>query len=329
MTCRGRRDTVQASTHPMRTCFLFPAQGAQYPGMARDLWDHSPAVKDLFGIASDATGIDLRQLLFEGTEEALRATDRTQIAVTLANMSAATVLGEHGVTGDAFAGFSLGEYSALHLAGVIGAADIFPIAKARGIAMEAASRASDTPDGRSGMAAVIGLAPERVEAAIADLTDGSIFIANYSSPRQVVLAGTAGGLRDAEAACKEAGARRFITLKVSGPFHSPLIQDAADRLAEVLAGIPFADPVRPVYANVTGAQVTSGNEARQLCVRQVVCSVRWTDQVGALQAAGYERYLEVGPGQVLAGLFRGFPGRFRCEAAGTLEAIEAATAAPS
>ena len=313
----------------MLTCFLFPAQGAQYPGMARDLWEHSQEVKDLFQIASDATGTDMRRLLFDGTEEELRATDRTQIAVTLANLSAAIVLGEHGVTGDGFAGFSLGEYSALHLAGVIGAADIFPIARERGVAMEAASRASDTDDGRSGMAAVIGLAPERAEAAIADLPDGTIFVANYSSPRQVVLAGTAGGLRDAEAACKEAGARRFITLKVSGPFHSPLIREAADRLAEVLADVPFADPVRPVYANVTGAQVTSGSEAREFCVRQVVSSVRWTDEVASLQAAGYDRYLEVGPGQVLAGLFRGFRGEFRCEAAGTLEAIEAAAAAAS
>lgn len=313
----------------MRTCFLFPAQGAQYPGMARDLWEHSQEVKDLFQIASDATGTDMRRLLFDGTEEELRATDRTQIAVTLANLSAAIVLGEHGVTGDGFAGFSLGEYSALHLAGVIGAADIFPIARERGVAMEAASRASDTDDGRSGMAAVIGLAPERAEAAIADLPDGTIFVANYSGPRQVVLAGTAGGLRDAEAACKAAGARRFITLKVSGPFHSPLIREAADRLAEVLADVPFADPVRPVYANVTGAQVTSGSEAREFCVRQVVSSVRWTDEVASLQAAGYDRYLEVGPGQVLAGLFRGFRGEFRCEAAGTLEAIEAAAAAAS
>ena len=307
----------------MRTCFLFPAQGAQYPGMARDLWEHSSAVKELFGIASEATGTDLQRLLFDGTEEELRATDRTQIAVTLANLSAATVLTEHGVTGDGYAGFSLGEYSALNLAGVISAADIFPIARARGVAMEQASRASDTAEGRSGMAAVIGLPADRVEAAIADLSAGAIFIANYSSPRQVVLAGTAGGLREAETACKEAGARRFITLKVSGPFHSPLIQSAADRLAEVLADIRFADPARPVYANVTGAEVTSGSEARELCIRQVVSSVRWTDEVASLQAAGFERYLEVGPGQVLAGLFRGFPGEIHCEAAGTLEAIEA------
>lgn len=313
----------------MRTCFLFPAQGAQYPGMARDLWESSQAVKDLFGVASQATGADLRRLLFEGTAEELRATDRTQIAVTLANLSAAVVLGEHGVTGDGFAGFSLGEYSALHLAGVIAAADIFPIAKARGVAMEAASRASDTADGRSGMAAVIGLAPDRVEAAIAGLPAGTIFIANYSGPRQVVLAGTAGGLRDANAACTEAGARRVIPLKVSGPFHSPLIRDAADRLAEALADMPFADPVRPVYANATGARVTTGSEARELCVRQMVTSVRWTDEVAALQADGYQRYLEVGPGQVLAGLMRGFPGRLRCEAAGTLEAIEAVAASAS
>lgn len=311
----------------MRTCFLFPAQGAQYPGMAHDLWEYSSAVKELFGIASEATGTDLQRLLFEGTEEELRATDRTQIAVTLTNLSAATVLGEHGVAGDGYAGFSLGEYAALHLAGVISAADIFPIAKERGVAMEKASRASDTAEGRSGMAAVVGLPPKRVEEIIANLSAGSIFIANYSSPRQVVLAGTAGGLREAEVACKEAGARRFIMLRVSGPFHSPLIQGAADRLAEVLSDVPFADPVRPVYANVTGEQVTSGSQARELCIRQMVSSVLWIDEVASLQEAGFDRYLEVGPGVVLSGLFRGFPGEIRCEAAGTLEAIKAVSQA--
>lgn len=311
----------------MRTCFLFPAQGAQYPGMVRDLWEHSLAVKELFGVASEATGVDLQRLLFDGTEQDLRATDRTQIAVTLANLSAATVLAEYGIAGDGFAGFSLGEYSALHLSGVISAADIFPIAKERGIAMEQASRASDTTEGRSGMAAVVGLPPDSVEHTISNLSAGTIFIANYSSPRQVVLSGTAGGLRAAEEACKDAGARRFIPLKVSGPFHSPLIQDAADRLEAVLSDVPFADPVRPVYANVTGAEITSGSQARTLCIQQMVSSLRWTDEVATLQAAGFQRYLEVGPGQVLAGLFRGFPGEISCEAAGTLEAIEAVAAA--
>lgn len=306
----------------MRTCFLFPAQGAQYPGMARDLWEHSSAVKQLFVVASEVTGVNLRHLLFDGTEDQLRATDRTQIAVTLANLSAATVLAEVGIAGDGFAGFSLGEYSALHLAGVISAEDIFSIAKERGVAMERASRASDTPEGRSGMAAVVGLPPDQVEEAISQLTSGTIFIANYSGPRQVVLAGTAGGLQASAVVCKKAGARRFIPLKVSGPFHSPLIQDAADRLAEVLSNVQFNDPEYPVYANVTGALVSSGSEARELCIKQVVSSVRWTDEVTALQAAGFERYLEVGPGQVLAGLFRGFSGNIRCEAAGTLETIK-------
>ena len=290
--------------------------------MARDLWEHSSAVKELFGVASEVTGVDLQRLLFEGTEDQLRATDRTQIAVTLANLSAAKVLTEVGITGDGFAGFSLGEYSALHLAGVISTEDIFAIAKERGVAMEEASRASDTPEGRSGMAAVVGLPPEQVEEAISQLRPGTIFIANYSSPRQVVLAGTAGGLHASEVACKKAGARRFIPLKVSGPFHSPLLQDAADRLAEVLSNVPFNNPKYPVYANVTGTLVSSGSQARELCIKQVVSSVRWTDEVLTLQDAGFERYLEVGPGQVLSGLFRGFPGNIRCEAAGTLEAIK-------
>ena len=141
----------------MKTCFLFPGQGAQYPGMGKDLWDASDKVKELFRQASDASGMDLTRLLFEGSEEELKATDKTQVAVTLVNVAASLACRERGLEPAGFAGFSLGEYTALYEAGVLRLEDLFPIVKTRGLLMEKASRGADTAGGRAGMAAVIGL----------------------------------------------------------------------------------------------------------------------------------------------------------------------------
>jgi len=311
----------------MKTCFLFPGQGAQYPGMGRDLWDASAGVKELFRSASEVTGIDLEALLFRGSEAELQATNRTQLAVTLVNAAVARVLAERGVAAHGYAGFSVGEYAALAAAGVIADEDLFRIVQARGELMEQASRGADTAGGRAGMAAVIGLAPEAVSAALQGAGEG-VYAANFSSPRQVVLAGTVEGLARAEAACAAAGARRFVRLKVSGPFHSPLIERARERFAEVVANFEFRDPTAPVYANVTGGLVASGAEARRLCVEQIVSGVQWVTEIQSLLAAGYGRFLETGPGSVLTGLLRGFDtGGVECAPVGTMEQVEAAARA--
>ena len=309
----------------MKTCFLFPGQGAQYPGMGKDLFEASATVRELFGQASDATGLDLEALLFRGSAEDLQATNRTQIAVTLVNLAVARALAERGVEAHGYAGFSVGEYAALAAAGVIADGDLFRIVQARGEAMEAASRGADTDAGPAGMAAVIGLPPERVTAALAGV-DGA-WAANFSSPAQVVLAGTAEGLAAAEQACTAAGARRFVALKVSGPFHSPLIESARVRFAEVVAGFTFHDPAQPVYANVTGGRIASGAEAKRLCVEQIVSSVQWVTEVHNLVEDGFERFLETGPGKVLTGLMRGFPTGVQCTPVGTMEQVDAAAAA--
>ena len=308
----------------MKTCFLFPGQGAQYPGMGKDLFAASATVRELFGQASDATGLDLEALLFRGSAEDLQATNRTQIAVTLVNLAVARALAERGVEAHGYAGFSVGEYAALAAAGVIADGDLFRIVQARGEAMEAASRGADTAGGPAGMAAVIGLPPERVTAALASV-DGA-WAANFSSPAQVVLAGTAEGLAAAEQACTAAGARRFVALKVSGPFHSPLIESARVRFAEVVAGFTFHDPAQPVYANVTGARIASGAEAKRLCVEQIVSSVQWVTEIHNLVEDGFERFLETGPGKVLTGLMRGFDTGVKCTPVGTMEQVEAAAA---
>ncbi len=293
--------------------------------MGRDLFDASASVRELFGSASEATGLNLQELLFHGRAAELQATNRTQIAVTLVNLAAAKVLAEHGVEAHGYAGFSVGEYAALAAAGVIADADLFRIVQARGELMEQASRAADTAAGPAGMAAVIGLPPERVTAALAEVDDA--YAANFSSPRQVVLAGTAEGLAKAEQACAAAGARRFVWLKVSGPFHSPLIDSARQRFAEVVAGFTFHDPVKPVYANVTGKPVASGAAAKRLCVEQIVSSVQWVTEIDSLLDDGFTRFLETGPGKVLTGLMRFFDTDASCTPAGTMAEIGAVAGA--
>ena len=306
----------------MKTCYLFPGQGAQYPGMGRDLYEASEAVKDLFQLASDVTAMDLKELLFNGSEEDLKATDKTQITVTLVNLSVSLYLKEQGITADGCAGFSLGEYSALWEAGVISDSDIFSIVKVRGQLMEKASRNLDSSDGNAGMAAVLGLSYEDAMDVLDSLAGEEVYLANYSSPIQIVLAGTAAGINRAEEAFLAAEAMKFVKLRVSGPFHSPLLVKAKEGLEEALASFSFNDPVLPVYANASGKRVISGDEARKLCVQQVVQTVRWVDEEQAILDDGYDRYLETGPGSVLSGLWKSFYKKIRCQKAGTVEDID-------
>ena len=303
----------------MAVCFLFPGQGAQYPGMGKDLWEESKEVKELFELASDSVKMNLNKLLFNSTEEDLKATDKTQIAITLVNLSAGMILKNRGIIPDCAAGFSLGEYSALYEAGVITLEDIFPIVKARGIIMEEESRALDSPDGNPGMAAVIGLDYEKVNDCMQDIE--GVYIANYNSPVQLVIAGTNSGINTAEEACKASGARRVIRLKVSGPFHSPLLTKASERLKDVLENYNFTDPKIPVYSNVTGNQIIKGADAKELCVKQVISTVKWVDVEKNLVQHDYSHYYEVGPGSVLSGLWRSFTKDISCSPAGKLENI--------
>jgi [acyl-carrier-protein] S-malonyltransferase len=284
-----------------------------------DLWEASQKVRDLFQTASDAAGFDVRNLLATGTPDELAATDRAQILITLVNLSAAAVLGERGIRADGCAGFSLGEYAALCTAGVLEADAVFRIVRIRGELMEKASRGLDAAGGRPGMAAAMGLPANAASAALQGIE--GVFVANYNSPAQLVLAGTAAGLSRAEEVLKAAGAKRLVRLKVSGPFHSPLMEAARTGFAEALASFAFADPVLPVYSNVTAGPIASGSEARTLCVRQVVSPVRWTDEEARLLGDGYGTFLEAGPGAVLTGLFKALRPDVDCRPAGTTEAI--------
>lgn len=310
----------------MKNCFLFPGQGAQYPGMGKDLWESSGKVKELFDTASEVVKMNLKDLLFKGSEEELKATDKTQVTVTLVNLAAGIALKERGIEASGCAGFSLGEYSALHEAGVIGLEELFSIVKSRGELMEKASRNLDARagagGGRAGMAAVLGLPYEEAVEVLEKLAGEDVYLANHSSPIQIVLSGSSEGLKKARALFEEAGALRYVPLKVSGPFHSPLLEEARIGLKDLLSGFTFKDPARPVYANTSGEAIQSGEEARELCIRQVVSTVLWVKEEESILADDYDRFLEVGPGSVLSGLWKSFTKKIRCRPAGKLENIE-------
>jgi [acyl-carrier-protein] S-malonyltransferase len=313
--------------------YLFPGQGAQYQGMALDfLGSGSAAVKKLFEQASAIFEKDAEAWLRDSDADTLKRTDVSQPTVTLANLAAAAFLGEQGYSPVACAGFSLGEYAALVCAGVISAEDCFRLVKARGAAMQAnADRLREAAGGDAaaapGMAAIVGLAPEQVESLIAQWGVKDLYAANINSPKQVAVSGTAAALTEAENRFKEAGARRVLRLQVAGPFHSPLLADAAEAFAPALESVQFSDPKIALYSNVTGKRVASGAEAKKLALAQITSPVRWIDEEAAIAdcksdaAAGFSACLEVGPGKVLQGLWKDSGSDLPCFAAGTVEDI--------
>jgi len=307
--------------------YLFPGQGAQYSGMALDLLE-SEAVKSLFGTASEIFGKDVKELL-NSDADTLKRTDVSQPAITVANLAAAAFLGEQGYSPAACAGFSLGEYAALACAGVIDTADCLRLIKARGEAMQktadkiredAGGDAANAP----GMAAIVGLAPEQVEALIKQWSGEGLkdlYAANINSVKQLVVSGTAAALTEAENRFKEAGAKRVIRLQVAGPFHSPLMADAVEYFVQALETVSFRDPIITLFSNVTGKKISSGAEAKKLAVQQITCPVRWVDEQASVAASGIEACLEAGPGKVLQGLWKDTESQIPIFAAGTAEDI--------
>jgi [acyl-carrier-protein] S-malonyltransferase len=315
------------------TAFLFPGQGAQYPGMALDFLTSSKEAAGLFALASDAMGRDMEALIRDSDAETLKRSDIAQPAVTLANLCAAAFLRERGRLPTCVAGHSLGEYAALVSAGVISPADCLKLVAARGRAMQATVERiakqsgggadSNTADSAPGMAALIGLSPERVEALVTSLGIADLYAANINSPRQVVVAGTAAALAAARDKFKEAGAKRVLRLPVAGPFHSPLMAEAADQFGPALEAAIFKDPAIPLFSNVSGKAVRSGAEAKDLALKQITSPVRWIACESAIAALGIEACLETGPGKALQGLWRDSGNAAPVFAAGTLEEIEA------
>lgn len=278
----------------MKTAFIFSGQGAQYPGMFKDLYEREACVREVFQCADDVLGRSITRLCFAGSQEELNLTHNTQPCVLAADLAAGAILKKHGIMPDCVAGFSLGEYAALVSAGVLNMSQAFEIVQQRADAMQAA-----VPIGKGTMAAVIGTEPANVEALCASITEYYVAPANYNSPLQTVIAGTAEGIDAAMRAAEEKG-MRAMRLAVSVPSHCKLMESVAEILKNVLKNYKLSAPVLPIYMNAIGREVSEG--IAELLVEQVVRPVRWTDTICGMRAAGVNTLIECGPGRTLTGL---------------------------
>lgn len=279
---------------------VFPGQGSQAVGMGKDLYAQYPEARAVFDAADDALSEKLSKLCFEGPEADLKLTSNTQPAILAASVAVHAVFRSRAPAPAFVAGHSLGEYSALVAAGAMPLQDAVRAVRARGTFMQEA-----VPEGVGGMAAVLGLAPEKVKEVCDRAAQGQVLSpANYNSPEQTVVAGHAEAVKRAEPLLKEAGARKVVALQVSAPFHCALMEPVKPRLREVLAPVPFQAPSAPVVSNVEAAP--NGDPARflPLLLEQVTHPVRWIEGVQAMEKAGVTQVVELGPGKVLTGLVK-------------------------
>lgn len=283
----------------MTLALLFPGQGSQYVGMARALAEAEPRAADVLARANEILGFDLARLMREGPEDELTETKNAQPAI-LAHSVAALAAAEGKLGTPAFAaGHSLGEFSAHVAAGTLSFEDALLAVRLRGELMFEAGRVRP-----GAMAAVLGIGDADLEAVCANVDAGVCQPANFNADGQVVISGDVAGVEQASQLAKAAGAKRVIPLKVSGAFHSALMEPAARPLRERLEAIEFRDPRYPVVSNVTAEPVTTGHDARELLVKQLTSPVRWAASVTTMVAAGVDRFVEIGPGKVLATLNR-------------------------
>ncbi len=287
------------------TAFVFPGQGSQYVGMAKDLWDVDPESRLLMERADALLGVPLSRICFTGPEEELRQTQNTQPAIFLHSIVVARKL--RSIRPDMVAGHSLGEYSALVVAGAIGFDDALRLVRLRGELMQ---RAGIEREGT--MAAVVGLTPETVEDLCREATAaGIVQPANFNSPGQIVISGSVNGVRKAMEIARQRGAKLVKELVVSGAFHSPLMESARNGLKQGLDAARIRDAAIPVYANVTAEPVTHAAEIRDLLYRQLTSPVRWEQTVKNMVRDGATDFMEIGPGKVLQGLVKRTSGRVR------------------
>jgi len=306
---------------------LFPGQGAQSVGMARDVAQAFSAAGEVFRQANEALGLELDAICFEGPQQKLDRTDICQPAILASSVAVLRAIEQvvgplKGLDVVGSAGLSLGEYTALVAAGALEFEDGLRLVQRRGQCMQQACEL------RAGtMYSILGLEDDVVEDACAEARQkaaGGVWPANYNCPGQLVISGEQSAAALAAELCRDRGARRVVELNVGGAFHSGLMQPAAEKLAPELDQSDFKEPVFPVVANVTARPVRATREIRALLSRQITSPVRWADSMRYLIGLGAEEFYEIGPGRVLCGLLRRIAPALRCTPVGTAQAVRAA-----
>lgn len=276
-----------------KTALVFPGQGSQYVGMARDIYENNFIAKKTIDDACNVLNMDLKKIMFEGSEEELSKTENTQPAIVVHSIALLKILKEEiGIKFDSCLGLSLGEYSALIAADAISFEEAVPLVKKRGKFMQ-----DTVPLGEGSMAAILGLDRSKVNNIINTIDDGIVEVANYNSPGQIVISGENNKIEEAIKIFKENGAKRAVKLNVSGPFHSSMLKDAGNKLSKELDNIDIKNPKVPVVSNVIADYYE--DEVKDLLIKQVSSSVLWEDSIEKLLDEGYDNFIEVGPGKTL------------------------------
>lgn len=298
MRRENKNNIITFHFYTIMKAFVFPGQGAQFPGMGKDLYESNPEAKALFDKANEILGFEITKIMFEGTAEELKQTKVTQPAVFLHSVITAICMGNKFAP-DMVGGHSLGEFSALVAAGALSFEDGLRLVSARAQAMQKACEAQP-----STMAAVLALPDETVEKVCAEVSKevGIVVAANYNNPGQLVISGTVEAVNEACTRLKAAGAKRALPLPVGGAFHSPLMQPAKEELQAAIEATNFNTPKCPIYQNVDGKAHTDAAEIKQNLIAQLTASVRWTQEVQAMLAAGATEFTECGPGKALQGM---------------------------
>ena len=300
----------------MKTAFIFSGQGAQHPGMGKELYENYDVCKAVFDEADEALGLKISEICF-GEDPRLNETEFTQPAILTMSTAVERLVKQQGIKVDFAAGLSLGEYSALVCAGVLDFAEAVKLVRKRGRFMTDA-----VPSGVGAMSAVINLDAEKIQEVLNSVDPERVFIANYNCPGQIAIAGYAEEVAKAEPLLSEAGARKVVRLNVSGPFHTPLLKPASDKLKVELEGINIGDFDVPVVSNLTAKTYPSKDDVIPTLVKQVRSPVKWEQSVRELMDEGVDTFLEMGPGKTLTGFVKKVSrqvGAFNIEDIGTLE----------